>query len=77
MKSGIKTRLTWSYVLLIILTVFLFEVIVLAALRFYYVEGVKNTLRDQGAMFTSFMNKMYWKITGTMKLPFYCNSFIF
>ena len=54
MKSGIKTRLTWSYVLLIILTVFLFEVIVLASLRFYYVEGVKNTLRDQGAMFTSF-----------------------
>lgn len=54
MKAGIKTRLVWSYLCLIIFTVLLFELIILAALRYYYIEGVQNTLRDQGAMFTAF-----------------------
>jgi len=54
MKSGITARLVWSYLLLIILTVVMFEVFILTALRFYYVDGVKDTLTDQGNMFTSF-----------------------
>lgn len=54
MKSGIKVRLIWSYLLLVFLTVILFEAIILFALHFYYIEGVKQTLRDQGAVFTSF-----------------------
>ncbi|MFE8700089.1 ATP-binding protein [Cytobacillus sp. FJAT-54145] len=54
MKRGIKARLVWSYLLLIIVTVLLFESIILSALRFYYIEGVKQTLRDQGTMFINF-----------------------
>ncbi|MDZ5473962.1 HAMP domain-containing sensor histidine kinase [Bacillus sp. 31A1R] len=54
MKNGIKKRLVWSYLLLIILTVLMFESIILSSLRLYYLGGVKQTLRDQGTMFISF-----------------------
>lgn len=54
MRTGIKGRLVWSYLLLIILTVVLFEALIVSALRFYYVESVQQTLKDQGAMFTTF-----------------------
>ncbi|WP_053360721.1 HAMP domain-containing sensor histidine kinase [Bacillus sp. FJAT-27251] len=54
MKKGIKRRLVWSYLLLILFTVILFETIILSALIYYYQEGVKQALRDQGAMFASF-----------------------
>lgn len=54
MKTGIKGRLVWSYLILIILTVVMFETIILTALRFYYIEGVQQTLKDQGTMFISF-----------------------
>ncbi|GIN20720.1 MAG TPA: sensor histidine kinase [Bacillus bacterium] len=54
MKKSIKRRLAWSYLLLIIFTVVLFETIILSALMMYYKEGVKQTLRDQSAMFSSF-----------------------
>lgn len=40
--------------MLIILTVVLFEILIVSALRFYYVEGVTQALKDQGAMFSSF-----------------------
>ncbi|MBT2757002.1 HAMP domain-containing histidine kinase [Mesobacillus foraminis] len=54
MKKGIKNRLVWSYLLLIIFTVAVFETIILSALFIYYQQGIKQTLRDQGAMFISF-----------------------
>lgn len=54
MKKGIKRRLVWSYLLLIIFTVVLFETIILSGLMVYYKGGMKQTLRDQGAMFSSF-----------------------
>lgn len=54
MKKGIKRRLVWSYLLLILFTVVLFETIILSALIYYYQEGVRQALRDQGAMFASF-----------------------
>ncbi|MCJ8009967.1 sensor histidine kinase [Lederbergia wuyishanensis] len=54
MKNGIKRRLVWSYLLLIIFTVALFETIILSALMVYYKGGVQQTLRDQGAMFAAF-----------------------
>ncbi|MEH7886698.1 HAMP domain-containing sensor histidine kinase [Bacillus sp. JJ1609] len=54
MKTGIKGRLVWSYLILIVLTVVMFETLILSALRFYYIEGVQQTLRDQGTMFISF-----------------------
>ncbi|MBS4196903.1 sensor histidine kinase [Lederbergia citri] len=54
MKKGIKKRLVWSYLLLIIFTVALFETIILSALMVYYKGGVQQTLRDQGAMFSAF-----------------------
>lgn len=54
MKRGIKTRVVWSYLLLIIFSVVLFEAIIISALRLYYDEGVKQVLREQGAMFSSF-----------------------
>ncbi|MBS4219766.1 HAMP domain-containing histidine kinase [Bacillus sp. FJAT-49711] len=54
MKKGIKRRLVWSYLILIIFTVVLFETIILSALMVYYKGGVQQTLRDQGAMFSSF-----------------------
>lgn len=54
MKRSIQRRLVWSNLLLIIVTVVLFETIILAGLMFYYQSGIKQTLRDQGAMFSSF-----------------------
>ncbi len=42
---------------MIIITVVIFEAFILFALRYYYVEGVKQTLRDQGAVFTSFYER--------------------
>jgi signal transduction histidine kinase len=54
MKKGIKRRVVWSYLLLIIFTVALFEAIILMALRVYYLDGIKQTLKDQGTMFSSF-----------------------
>ncbi|WP_419887988.1 ATP-binding protein [Neobacillus niacini] len=54
MKKGIKRRVVWSYLLLIIFSVALFETMLLLALRLYYVDGMKQALRDQGTMFSSF-----------------------
>jgi len=54
MKKSIKHRLVGSYLLLIIFTVVLFETIFLSGLIFYYQGGIKQTLRDQGVMFSSF-----------------------
>ncbi|WP_066295124.1 sensor histidine kinase [Bacillus sp. FJAT-29937] len=54
MKKGIKKRLVWSYLLLIIFTVVLYETIILTALYNYYMGGVKQALRDQGSMFSTF-----------------------
>lgn len=59
MKKGIKRRLVWSYLLLITFTVVLFEAIILSALMMYYKEGIKQTLRDQGAMFSSFYEQEF------------------
>lgn len=53
MKKGIKRRVVWSYLLLIIFSVALFETMILFALRVYYIDGVKQALRDQGTMFSS------------------------
>ncbi|MED3561858.1 HAMP domain-containing sensor histidine kinase [Bacillus xiapuensis] len=54
MKKGIKRRVVWSYLVLIIFSVALFEAIILFALRVYYVDGIKQTLRDQGRLFSSY-----------------------
>ncbi|TDL74406.1 hypothetical protein E2R56_09505 [Rhodococcus qingshengii] len=54
MKKGIKRRVVWSYLLLIIFSVVLFEAVILFALRLYYMDGMKQALRDQGTMFSSF-----------------------
>lgn len=54
MKKGIKSRVVWSYLLLIIFSVALFEAMILFALRLYYMDGMKQALRDQGTMFSSF-----------------------
>ncbi|MBU8880425.1 HAMP domain-containing histidine kinase [Bacillus sp. FJAT-29790] len=54
MKKGIKRRLVWSNLLLIIVTVALFETIILSGLMYYYQGSIKQTLKDQGAMFSSF-----------------------
>jgi signal transduction histidine kinase len=54
MKRGIKRRVVWSYLVLIIFSVALFEAIILMALRGYYIDGIRQTLKDQAAMFSSF-----------------------
>ena len=54
MKKGIKRRLVWSYLLLVIFTVVLFGTVILSGMVLYYQGGIKQTLRDQGAMFSSF-----------------------
>ena len=54
MKKGIKRRVVWSYLLLIIFSVALFEAIILMALRVYYIDGIKQTFQDQATMFSSF-----------------------
>lgn len=59
MKKGIKKRLVWSYLLLIIFTVALYETIILTALYTYYMGGVKQVLRDQGTMFSSFYDQYF------------------
>lgn len=55
--------------MLIILTVLLFEIVIISALRFYYVEGIKQAMRDQGAMFTSFYEQEMAEGTFTKKAP--------
>jgi signal transduction histidine kinase len=69
MKAGIRRRLVWSYLLLIILTVVLFEILIVSALRFYYVEGIKQAMKDQGAMFTSFYEQEMAEGTFSKKAP--------
>ncbi|KAB2337076.1 cell wall metabolism sensor histidine kinase WalK [Cytobacillus depressus] len=59
MKKGIKKRLVWSYLLLIIFTVVLYESIILTALHSYYMGGVKQALRDQGSMFSTFYEQYF------------------
>lgn len=59
MKKGIKKRLVWSYLLLIFFTVALFETIILSALYTYYISGVKQVLRDQGTMFSTFYEQYF------------------
>ncbi len=54
MKKGIKRRVVWSYLILIIFSVALFETMLIFALRVYYLDGVKQVLRDQGTMFSTF-----------------------
>jgi signal transduction histidine kinase len=54
MRKGIQSRLVWSYLILIIFTVAIFETIILSVLFVYYQNGIKQTLRDQGNMFISF-----------------------
>lgn len=77
MKSSIKARLIWSYLLLIFLTIVLFEAIILFALHFYYVEGVKQTLRDQGAIFTSFYEKEIKEDSFQYKAPLLLQQYNF
>lgn len=55
--------------MLIILTVALFEILIVSALRFYYIEGVKQTLKDQGAMFSSFYEQEMAEGSFTKKAP--------
>lgn len=55
--------------MLIILTVLLFEVLIVSALRFYYVEGIKQAMKDQGAMFTSFYEQELAEGTFAKKAP--------
>ncbi|MBB6454477.1 signal transduction histidine kinase [Salirhabdus euzebyi] len=57
MKKGIKRRIVWSYLLLIIFSVAVFEAVIISALMVYYTGGVKQTLRDQGAIFSSFYER--------------------
>ncbi|WNS76699.1 ATP-binding protein [Bacillus sp. DTU_2020_1000418_1_SI_GHA_SEK_038] len=59
MKKGIKKRLVWSYLILIIFTVVLYETIILSALYTYYMGGVKQALRDQGSMFSTFYEQYF------------------
>lgn len=54
MKRGIRRRLVGSYLLLTIFTVILFETIILSAFMIYYKESIKQTLRDQASMFSSY-----------------------
>ncbi|OCA87077.1 hypothetical protein A8F95_07320 [Bacillus wudalianchiensis] len=54
MKQGIKRRLTLSYFFMILLTVFIFEAIIIFSLHFYYTDSVEQTLSDQGIVFSNF-----------------------
>lgn len=55
--------------MLIIVTVLLFEILIVSALRFYYVEGIKQAMKDQGAMFTSFYEQEMAEGTFEKKAP--------
>lgn len=65
MKKGIQRRLVWSYLLLVIFTVVLFETVILSGMVLYYQGGMKQSLRDQGAMFSSFYEQEL--ITGSFE----------
>lgn len=64
MKKSIKRRLIGSYLLLIVITVALFETIALTALLVYYKQGITQELRSQGAMFASFYEQEI--VSGTL-----------
>ncbi|NEU29243.1 HAMP domain-containing histidine kinase [bacterium LRH843] len=57
MKSGIKKRLVTSYLVLICITVLLFEVFLFATVRFYYHDNIKNTFINQGIIFSNFYHE--------------------
>ncbi|MCK6205804.1 HAMP domain-containing histidine kinase [Bacillus infantis] len=59
MKNGIGKRLAGSYLVMIIITVALFEAVILSALRLYYMGGVKQALRDQGSMFSVYYEQYF------------------
>ncbi|MBE4909601.1 HAMP domain-containing protein [Bacillus luteolus] len=54
MKKGIKRRLVLSYFLMILLTVILFEVILLFSIRYYYYNTIEDHLTNHATIFSSF-----------------------
>lgn len=77
MRSHIKTRLIWSYLLLIILTVLLFQLIILSALRFYYIESIEDHLFNEGMMFNSFYEQELLEETITDNAPLLLQRYTF
>lgn len=57
MKNGIKKRLVFSYLLLICLTVVLFEVIIFMTVRYYFHDNIKNSFINQGIIFSNFYSE--------------------
>ncbi|MBU3188169.1 HAMP domain-containing histidine kinase [Clostridium bowmanii] len=56
MKS-IKTRLTVSYLILIILIVVIFETIFMVSIKKYYYNSIENTLKNQAEISSNFYKK--------------------
>jgi signal transduction histidine kinase len=54
---GIKTRLVGSYLVVIFITVFLFELFMLVAIRQYYISNIKESLRNTAEVSAKFYSQ--------------------
>ncbi|MCB2298815.1 HAMP domain-containing sensor histidine kinase [Clostridium tagluense] len=56
---SIKTRLTVSYLILIILIVLTFETILMISIKKYYISTIENTLKNQAEISSNFYKKYF------------------
>ncbi|MGH4123191.1 MAG: ATP-binding protein [Clostridium sp.] len=54
---SIKTRLTVSYLILIIIIVVIFETIFMISIKKYYISAIENTLKNQAEISSNFFKK--------------------
>lgn len=54
MMNGIRKRVVFSFLFVIILIVVLFEAIIFLTIRYYYLENIKEALKNQGAIFANY-----------------------
>lgn len=54
MMTGIRKRVVLSFLFVILLIVILFEAIIFLTIRYYYLENIKEALKNQGAIFANY-----------------------
>ncbi|SHK55447.1 HAMP domain-containing protein [Desulforamulus aeronauticus DSM 10349] len=73
--QGIRKRLVTSYLLVIFLTVFILEALLLIGIRQYYVDNVKEIMRQQAEVTANFYNLYLAGSDLVREAPFLYDSF--
>ena len=56
MKFSIRKRLTGTYLLIIVLTVVIFEIVLIWGIKYFYLNSVGNNLKNKVELVSSFYN---------------------